>query len=143
MFRFYNGLSPLLVNNILKSRTENRYNLIHVYEFSRPMVKRVYHGTESISYLGPKTWEILPLKNVENLEHFKKDIKSVGFSNFTKAQHCVKSVRIRSYSVPHFPAIGLNTVFSPNAEKYSIRMRIIFTQCRISLRNSCVVYLYY
>ena len=102
MFRFYNGLSPLLVNNILKSRTENRYNLIHVYEFSRPMVKRVYHGTESISYLGPKTWEILPLKNVENLEHFKKDIKtwkpdicpcrvckvyieSVGFSNFTKA----------------------------------------------------------
>ena len=24
--------------------------------------------------------------------------------------HCVKSVRIRSYSGPHFPAFGLNTV---------------------------------
>ena len=33
--------------------------------------------------------------------------------------HCVKSVRIRSYSGPHFPAFGLNT------ERYgcSVRMR--------------------
>ena len=38
--------------------------------------------------------------------------------------HCLKSIRIRSYSVPYFPAFGLNTerysisVFSPNAGKY-------------------------
>ena len=35
--------------------------------------------------------------------------------------HCVKRVRIRSYSGPHFPAFGLNTpyisVFSPNVGK--------------------------
>ena len=31
---------------------------------------------------------------------------------------CVKSVRIRSYSVPHFPAFGLNT------ERYSLSLRI-------------------
>ena len=35
--------------------------------------------------------------------------------------HCVKNVRIRSYSSPHFPAFGLNTerhfVLSPNAGK--------------------------
>ena len=38
--------------------------------------------------------------------------------------HYVKSIRIRSYSGPHFPAFGLNmekygeylSVFSPNAE---------------------------
>ena len=30
----------------------------------------------------------------------------------------MKSVRIRSYSGPYFPAFGLNTVFSPNAGKY-------------------------
>ena len=42
------------------------------------MVKSVYHGTESISYLGPKIWEILPkkLKNIENLAHFKNEIKT-------------------------------------------------------------------
>ena len=36
-------------------------------------------------------------------------------------KHSVKSVRIRSYSWPYFPAFGLNTeylsVFSPNAGK--------------------------
>ena len=54
MFRGYNGLSPPLRNNIFKLRAENSYNLRQVSEFSRPMVKSVYHGTESLSYLGPK-----------------------------------------------------------------------------------------
>ena len=38
------------------------------------------------------------------------------------SQHCVNSVRIRTYSGPYFPAFGLNTpylsIFSPNAGKY-------------------------
>ena len=78
MFRFYNGLSPPLMNNIFKLKTENSYNLRQVSEFSRPMIKNVYHGTESISYLGPKVWDILPekLKNTDNLQHFKKEIKT-------------------------------------------------------------------
>ena len=32
--------------------------------------------------------------------------------------HCVKSVRIQSYSGPHFPAFGLNT------ERYSVSLRV-------------------
>ena len=46
--------------------------------------------------------------------------------------YCVKSVRTRSYSGPHFPAFGLNTeryyfsVFSPNAGKCG-KMRIRIT----------------
>ena len=60
-----------LMSNIFKLRVENPYNLRQVPEFSRPMVKRVCRGTESISYLEPKIWDILPeiLKNIENLEH--------------------------------------------------------------------------
>ena len=78
MFRFYNGLSPSLINNIFKLKAENSYNLRRAFEFSMPMVKSVYHRTESISYLGPKIWDILPekLKNIDNLEHFKKEIKT-------------------------------------------------------------------
>ena len=78
MFRFYNGLSPPLMINMFKLKAENSYNLRQVSEFSRPMVKSVFHGTESISYLGPKIWDILPekLKNIDNLEHFKKEIKT-------------------------------------------------------------------
>ena len=52
------------------------------------------------------------IKNNNNLE----DIFSVD------SLHCVKSVRIRSYSYLHFPAFGLNrerySVFIPNAGKY-------------------------
>ena len=66
------------MNKIFKLRAENPYNLKQVSKFSRAMVKSVYHGTESISYLGPNIWNILPekLKNIENLEHFKKEIKT-------------------------------------------------------------------
>ena len=78
MFRFYKGLSLPLMNNIFKLKLKNPYNLRQVSEFSRPMVKSVYHGTGSISYLGPKIWVILPdkLKNIGNLEHFKKQVKT-------------------------------------------------------------------
>ena len=83
MFMFYNGLSPPLMNNIFKLRAENPYNLRHVSEFSRPMVKSVYHRTEGISYLGTKIWDMLPekRKNIENLEHFKKEIKTWKLDN--------------------------------------------------------------
>ena len=70
MVKFYNGLLRPLMNNI--------FNLRLVSEFSRPMVKSVYQGIESISYLRPKIWDILPekRKNIDNLEHFKKEIKT-------------------------------------------------------------------
>ena len=48
---FYKGLSLPLMNNIFKLRAENPNNLRQVSEFSRPMVKSVYDGIESISYL--------------------------------------------------------------------------------------------
>ena len=69
MFRLYHELPPPLMNNVFKLKAEKPYKLKHVFTFSRPMVKSLYHGTESISYLGPKIWDILPekLKKIENL----------------------------------------------------------------------------
>ena len=78
MFRFYNGLSPPLMNNTFKVMAKDPYNLRYFFQIYRPIVKSVYHRTESISYLGPKVWEILPkkLKNIENLAHFQNEIKT-------------------------------------------------------------------
>ena len=42
--------------------------------------------------------------------------------------HCVKSVRIRSYSGPHFPAFKLNM------ERYSVSLRIQFECGKIRTR---------
>ena len=78
MFKSYKGLSSPIMDNVFKLRTENPYSLRQVSEFSRPIVKTAYHGTESLSYLGPKIWDILPekLRNMDNLESFKKEIKT-------------------------------------------------------------------
>ena len=54
MFNFFNGWSPPLMNNIFKLSAENPYNLSHVSEFSRLIVKTVSHGTESTKNMGPK-----------------------------------------------------------------------------------------
>ena len=42
-----------------------------------PNVKSVFHGSESITYLGPKIWDIVPLqlKELTSLNAFKKGIK--------------------------------------------------------------------
>ena len=42
------------MDNVFRLRTDNLYNLRQASEFSRPIVKTVYNGSESISYLGPK-----------------------------------------------------------------------------------------
>ena len=44
--------------------------------FSTDPIHSVYNGTESASYLGPKTWEQMPAesKNKDSLDDFKKEI---------------------------------------------------------------------
>ena len=44
-------------------------------------------------------------------------IKNSRCSKLLSKIHCVKNIRIRSYSGPHFPAFGLS-IFSRNAGKY-------------------------
>ena len=58
-------------------RTNNHYNLRNLSYFITPQVNTVHHGTESLSDLGPKIWEILPeeLKKKKSLNSFKETIK--------------------------------------------------------------------
>ena len=65
------------MNRAFKLKSDSRYNLRQILQFSRSLVKSVYHGTESVSYLGPKISNILPddYKTVQNLDTFKIKIK--------------------------------------------------------------------
>ena len=47
-------------------------------DFKLEKVKTVHYGTECLSLLGPKVWELAPLeiKSSHPLEEFKKKIKS-------------------------------------------------------------------
>ena len=77
MYKVNHGLSPLLVSELFEPRNDPPYNLRHFEKFKRPTVNTVYHGTESISVLGPKIWEILPedLKASPSLMAFKRAVK--------------------------------------------------------------------
>ena len=77
MFKVSNGLSPVLMNDIFKLRGEQTYNLRKLSQFYRPKVNSVDNGTESVSFLGPKIWDLVPneLKDIGNLAAFKKAIK--------------------------------------------------------------------
>ena len=54
------------------------YNLCRNDTFKKRKVHSAYHGTESLSFLGPKTWDLVPveLKQSETLYSFKLKIKN-------------------------------------------------------------------
>ena len=52
-------LAPTVFSEVFSKRSF-RYNLRHASEFSVPNIKSTFHGTESLSYLGPKSWNLVP-----------------------------------------------------------------------------------
>ena len=77
MFKVYNNIAPPIFTEIFDKRNPN-YQLRHTSHFSIPPVRSVYNGTESLSLLGPKTWDIVPteFKKVKSLNAFKYVIKN-------------------------------------------------------------------
>ena len=73
MYKIKNDLSSETLSNIFTQRTQNQYSLRNASGFQIPFVRTVYHGTESISDLGPKIWDIAPaeMKNAISLNSFK------------------------------------------------------------------------
>ena len=56
-FKVYNNVDPAIFTEILKNQNPS-YQLRHTLYFSIPPVRSVYNGTESVSFLGPKIWDI-------------------------------------------------------------------------------------
>ena len=76
MYKISNGLSTPLMKDIFPI-SRYPYNLRQNSQFSRTRINTVYHGTESVSNLGPKIWDLMPsnLKEISDLDKFKKAIK--------------------------------------------------------------------
>ena len=56
---------------------EHTYGLRHVRNFKTPSVNTAYHDTESVLFLGPKIWEILPnsFEKINKIDTLKKQLK--------------------------------------------------------------------
>ena len=64
------------MSDVFQTR-EASYNLRNMREFKTHCVKTVHYGTESVSFLGPKLWQLLPqeLKDINDINIFKSKIK--------------------------------------------------------------------
>ena len=83
-FKGGKNLVPTIFSEIFSKQSVKQYNLRHASEFFVPNVKITFHGTESLSYVGPKIWDLVPkeLKELSSLNAFKKTIKK------WKSQNC-------------------------------------------------------
>ena len=70
MHKVRNQLASMIIANAFTTVPENHYNPRNYNGFRFPFARTVYHGTESISYLGPKVWAIVPieLRNAQSLK---------------------------------------------------------------------------
>ena len=77
MFKIHRCLSPEFLSETFVSKASS-YSLRRNDTFEKRKVHSVYHGTESLSFLGPKIWDLVPveLKQSEILYSFKSKIKN-------------------------------------------------------------------
>ena len=60
IFKFVKVLRPEILNEIFQLREEYYYQLRSRASLHVPLVSAVFNSAESIKFLGPKTWEIIP-----------------------------------------------------------------------------------
>ena len=71
------------MQDILKLRSEQAHNLRQSSQLVTPRVNSVYHGTEIVSFPGPKIWNLIPneLKSISHLAACEKAIKKWSQEN--------------------------------------------------------------
>ena len=72
-YKFFCSLSPSIMKNVFHLNTNISYNLRSRSELYSRNLKRVKYGTETISYLAPKIWSLVPnaIKSSKSLDVFK------------------------------------------------------------------------
>ena len=77
IYKFVNGLSPEIMNSVFNLKGNNRYRLRNVYELYIGKSRTVKYGSETISYLAPKIWSIVPqtVKESTSICSFKTKIR--------------------------------------------------------------------
>ena len=81
MFKVVNGLAPTIINDSFPLGETDNHNLRQLRQKLIFKIRRnetMRNGFESISYLRPKIWKILPsdMQKCETLIEFKSEVKS-------------------------------------------------------------------
>ena len=78
IYKVKNGIASEIMKDIFEVQNPS-YNLKSSYNhFRRESIKTVHYGLQSIKYLGPKIWELVPnnIKYSSSLSEFRKLIRS-------------------------------------------------------------------
>ena len=76
MYKILNGISPDIVQDIFETKS-NYYNIRNAPTFSSRNIKTVRYGLQTISYMVPKIWKLVPKKRkqIPILNELKAKIK--------------------------------------------------------------------
>ena len=77
MYKVKNGISPKMMQSVF-NEAPITYNLRNNRIWSTHNIRTVNYGTETLSFRGPKTWELLPdsIKGAKSLNEFKAKVKT-------------------------------------------------------------------
>ena len=78
MFKTYTGIAPQNMNEVFPQNYALNYNLRCHPKFPSRVINAVHFGSDSLKFLGPKIWEMLPLdlKNPDSLYPCKSGIEN-------------------------------------------------------------------
>ena len=77
LYKIVNGLSPEIMKEVFPFNENTSYNTRNKRKFHSRSIKSVAFGSETLSHLAPKIWELVPveIKNVESVASFNRAIK--------------------------------------------------------------------
>ena len=76
MYKVVSNVAPTIVSELFSFSNFN-YNLRSGSQFHQPSANTAWNGQETISYLGPKIWNMVPeeMKQKSSLFAFKREVK--------------------------------------------------------------------
>ena len=80
MFKVDNNIASPIFTEIFNDRNLN-YQLRHILHFSILSVRSVYNGTESLSFLGPNIWNIVPTE-LKEVTFLNQELRIGGHKTF-------------------------------------------------------------
>ena len=115
MYKTYNSISPTIINEIFTLRHQNQHFPRNWANVDVPKVRTVNDGSESIRYLGPKIWEIIPthVKGLDTIDKFKVAITN-GNQNLLCVGYVISIYKILTiYRLEHkFVALFSHNLWS-------------------------------
>ena len=75
IFKVLNGLSPKFMEEVFSVKRNIKF--CSKFIFNSRNIRTVLYGTETISYIGPKLWQMIPsdIRDSKTAQEFKRKIK--------------------------------------------------------------------